>query len=380
MTDTNTAIPESTTAREAIPPDHAMDIKLFGLAHLRLIGARPSDLAAVEAQFGPAHRADGGTPDLTLRYVEHIKLEGTLRYLGPAEAGFADNGFVVLNGRFRKPVKVRLPVGDLGGPCEVICEHGVGRVPHLVALVNLAILANGGLALHASGFEADGAATVVTGWSKGGKTEALLAHCKRGARYVGDEWLHLHPDGRISGIEEPLRVWDWHLDQLPDVRANLPRTDRTRLRALRTADKTLGGRASRRIGTTIARQRFVDLAPSLIAPAGRAVGPLPMGPVFLMTSADQRTTTVRSITGAEIADRMAASLTFERSPLLAAVTAFRYAFPATLTTALDRVPELERERLHSLLDAASTAEVIHPYPVHLDEMADAMAAWPADPT
>lgn len=357
----------------------AVDIEL-AQARIRLVNAQPSDRAAVEAQFGVAQTAGTERTDITIRYVEHLDVKGTLRYLGPGEAGFTDDGFMVLKGRFRKPVKVRLPVSDFGGPCEVICEHGVGRVPHLVALVNLAILANGGLALHASGFEAKGAATVVTGWSKGGKTEALLAHCARGAKYLGDEWLHFHPDGRISGIQEPLRVWDWYLDQLPDVRARLSRSDRTRLLALRAADQALGSRASRRVGTAISRQRFVDLAPSLIALAGRAAAPLPMGPVFLMTSADQPGTAVRSIKGADIADRMAASLAYERSPLMETVTAYRFAFPAELTVALDQVPQIERERLHIFLDQATTAEVTHPYPVRLDELADAMAAWLEKPT
>ncbi len=357
-----------------------VDIDLFALARIRLIGARPSDRAAVEAQFGTAHAASSEPADITIRYVEHLEVTGTLRYLGPGEAGFSDDGFMMLKGRFRQPVQVRLPVADFGGPCEVICEHGVGRVPHVVALVNLAILANGGLALHASAFEANGAATVVTGWSKGGKTEALLAHCHRGAKYVGDEWLHFHPDGRISGIQEPLRVWDWHLDQLPDVRARLPRGDRARLRALRTADQTMGTRASARVGTAISRQRFVDLPPSLVAPGGRTETPLPMGPVFLMTSADQPGTAVRSVKGADIADRMAASLTYERAPLMATVTAYRFAFPAALTEALDQVPHIEQERLHAFLDQATTAEVTHPYPVLLDELADAMATWLENPT
>ncbi len=364
------------TAPSASPTTETqVDVVLPGLARIRLIDAQPKDRAAVEAQFGTAAPADPGPADITIRYVERLPVRGTLRYLGPHEAGFDDDGFLVLTGRFRRPVKVSLPMADLGSRCEVVCEHGVGRVPHLVALVNLAILANGGLALHASGFEVDGKATVATGWSKGGKTEALLAACDRGARYLGDEWLHLHADGMVSGIHEPLRVWDWHLDQLPGVRNRLDRRDRTRLRALSLADASVRRRGSSRVGTAIARQRFIDLPASLIAPAGRVEGTLPLGPVFLMTSAAQTTTTVLPITGREVADRMAASLAFERAPLSAMATTFRYAFPGAVAHAFDAVPDIERHRIHTLLDAAPAAEVVHPYPVDLHELADAMATW-----
>lgn len=376
-----TAPPAATAAHLAasgagdLPATADVDVHVAGLAVIRLVGPTPSDRAAVEAQFGAARPAGAEPADITIRYTHELELHGPLRYLGPGEMGFADDAFVVLHGRFRKQVRVRLPVADLGGPCEVRCEHGVGRVPHLVALVNLAILANGGLALHASGFVSDHTATIATGWSKGGKTEALLAFCQRGARYLGDEWLHFHPDGRVSGIEEPLRVWDWHLDQLPEVRAGLAASDRRRLSLLRMADRIVGsGRGSERMATAISRQRFVDAPAAVVAPHGRVTEPVPMGTVFLMTSADQPNTVVRAIPGREVADRMAASLAFERSPLMAAVTAHRYAFPSVLTRALDEVPVVEQERLRNMLDHAVAAEVSHPYPVDLADLADAMSA------
>ena len=282
---------------------------------------------------------------------------------------------MVLKGRFRRQVRVRLPLDQLAGPMEIRCEHGAGRVPLLVAIVNLAILHNGGLALHASAFERDGTATIATGWSKGGKTEALLAHCRAGARYIGDEWLHLHPDGTVTGIDEPLRVWDWHLDQLPQARGHLGAGDRRRLALLRHADRAIDATGrSARLATLVRRQRFVDVDHPVIAPAGRVSGPVAIGRVFLMTSAQQAASTVVPISGAEVADRMAASLAFERAPLLAAVDAFRYAFPGADTAAVDDAPAVERARLHQFLDGADAAEVTHPYPVDLDDLGRAMGA------
>ncbi len=59
--------------------------------------------------------------------------------------------------------------------CEIVCERGRARVPLLTANVNLVVLGNGALPLHAAAFRFDGTGVLVTGWSKGGKTETLLA-------------------------------------------------------------------------------------------------------------------------------------------------------------------------------------------------------------
>lgn len=361
-------------ARATVGSD-AVDIGIGGSVVLRVTGHHPADLAAVEAQFGRGGPAGSAPADITIRYVDRLVRRGPLTYLGPGEIGYDDDGFVVLRGRFRSSVRVAIPVADLGGRCEVVCEHGVGRVPHLVALVNLAVLANGGLALHASAFEIDGSTTVVTGWSKGGKSEALLAFCRQGARYVGDEWIHFHPDGGVTGIDEPVRVWDWYLDQVPAARAALARRDRRRLRGLGVAARVEAATTrSDRLATAIRRQRFVDAPVRVVAPHGRVTEPSRVDRVFLMSSGEQPETTVRVVPGAVVADRMAASLAFERRPLLELVDAFRYAFPHEPLPGLAGVADLERRRLHAFLDDVASAEVTHPYPAVLADLHTAMRA------
>ncbi|HEX2575306.1 MAG TPA: hypothetical protein VHK88_03095 [Aquihabitans sp.] len=353
------------------------DIVLAASVTLRLIGAGPADRAAVEAQFGPSRPSADGPADLTIRYVEQLDVGHPFTYVGPGEAGYGPDGFVVLRGRFRRQVRVLLPLADLGRPCEVVCEHGVGRVPHLVALVNLAVLANGGVALHASAFELDGTAAIATGWSKGGKSEALLAFCQRGSRYVADEWVHLHADGRASGIHEPVRVWDWYLDQSPGARERVDAGDRRRLAALRLASGAATvGRGSARLRTAIDRHRFVDAPVEVVAPHGRVDEPLPVGRTYLMSSTPGPDTTLRLVSGTEVADRMAASLAYERAPLRDLVDAFRYALPSEAVADLDAVSGLERERLRRLLGDVPTAEVRHPYPASLDALHEAMASDP----
>ena len=352
-----------------------VDVVIAGLVTLRLLGVGPSDRAAVERQFGAGVPVGTGPADVTVRYREQLDLQPkVLRYLGPGSAGFTDEGFVILRGRFRSPVRVLFPGADLCGPCVLQCEHGVGRVPHLVAIVNLAILARGGVALHASAFERNGSATVATGWSKGGKTEALLAACGTGAGFVADEWTHIGPDRTASGTWEPVRAWDWQLTQLPWLRVGVGRGDRLRLAALRLAARAAAvAGASPRVATAIGRNQFVDMPPEAVAMAGRPSSPVPIGALLLMTATDRPLTWTQPIRGRDVADRMAASLAVERAPLTEMVAAFRYAFPRAAMDAYDELPEIEHERLRSLLGPLPAAEVLHPYPVDLDQLGATIA-------
>lgn len=353
-------------------PDAArgvVEVVVAGLVRVRLIGATRADRQAVEAQLGPADPATSEDADITLRYVQELAVPPRMRLLGPGEVAVAEDGLVVLRGRFRRPARILLPVDRLGGPCELVCEHGVGRVPHLIAVLNLALLARGGVALHASAVEVEGRAVVATGWSKGGKTEAVLSLLGGGGRLVGDEWLHLTPDDGVTGIREPLRIWDWQLRQLPSVRAAVGRGDRLRLASLSLA-RTLG--RSARLATAIERQRFVDVDGAALAPTVRTA--VPRGPVLLMTSAQRSDIAVRPIDGREVADRMTASLTFERGPLLALAEAHRFAFPDIALAALDDAAERERELLRRRLDDAPAAEILHPHPMDLGHLGTVVRA------
>src|SRR5829696_5035803 len=231
------------------PPDPSVvEFDLHGLVGIRLVGARPADEAGVRRQLGLAPTTLGREPDLVVRFVDRIPVRGDVRLLGLDDAAFTDDAFLVLRGRHKRRVRVRIPLEDLGERCELVCEHGAGSVPLLVAAVNTRALAAGALPLHASAFIHEGTGAVVTGWTKGGKTEALLAFAARGARYVADEWTYVLPPGeRVVGIPEPIRLWDWHLRQLPEYAAVLPPRERRRLRALR-AFAAAEGRLSRRAG------------------------------------------------------------------------------------------------------------------------------------
>lgn len=350
----------------------ALDV-VAGLVRVRLVGATPPDRAAVEAQLGPLAPASPEPADITIRYVEHLPLPEGMRLVGPGELGVGDGGaLIVLRGRHRRPVRVRIPVADLGGRCEITCEHGVGRVPHLIAALNLALLRHDAVALHASAVELDGRAVVATGWSKGGKTEVVLALLARGARLVGDEWLHLRPDGTVTGIREPVRVWDWQLGQLEPVRAAVGRRTRAQITAVGAARRAVN-RRSPRLATVLDRQRGVDVDGARLSPLDPITEPVPLGPVVLVTSAQREDIQAAPVTGAEVAERMVASLAYERRSLRELADAHRFAFPDLPLPILDGAADRERALLVARLHGRPAVEVLHPYPVDLARLGAVVA-------
>ncbi len=358
-----------------------VDFDLHGLVGVRVIDGAPGDIAAVARQLGPLPRRLDREPDLVVRFVDRIEPGSRLNYLGAREAGFTDDAFYVLRSR-KEPVVVRLPMDRIGGRCEIVCERGLPAVPFLIAVVNLTVLGNGALPLHAAAFELDGVGTLVTGWSKGGKTELLMAAAGAGARYIGDEWVYLTTDGAMHGIPEPIRLWDWHLAQLPDARGRISAMDRARLRAigiLRHVDKAMPPALRRlppvrllhRAMPVLEGQAHVDLPPErLFGQLGHLTGRLDH--VILVVSASGDETTVAPIDPIEVARRMTASLSYERQDLAALFLQARYAQPDLENPHLATFEARQRELLERILEGRPAHLVTHPYPVVLATLLDAV--------
>lgn len=367
---------------------------LHGMVSVRVVGDE-RDVAVVARQIGPLVGPDVDDPDITIEFVDDLPL-GPLTLLGRDELAADDDGLVVLRGRHKSDVRVRLPIEHAGGPCTIVCRRGLGAVPYLVAFVNLAVLARGGVALHAAAIEHRGVGLVVTGWSKGGKTESLLAALGAGSRYVGDEWVYLTPDGNVSGVPEPVRIWDWYLRQLRTSSATVAFqpawTDVARLAALRYGSAAAAGLANARAGTSIAKQatrvrhlldgqRHVDVPVHRLLGGPAEVRGTRLDAVVHVVSADDPETVVVAADGADVARRMSASLAYERLPLMAVYHAARYAFPDRRNHVLESATEVERERLVELFAGVPTFEIRHPYPPRLesiraalDEVADTLVA------
>jgi hypothetical protein len=366
--------------------ERRVGLDLHGAVGIELLDASAADEAMIRRQLGPLpelHRA----ADITIEFVDRLPARGTVHLIGLDDAGYDDDRFLVLRSRHKARARIVLPLDQAGGPCRIVCERGAPAIPHLVAIVNLTAVANGVVPLHAAAFVHEGVGVLVTGWAKGGKTETLLAFMARGASYVGDEWIYLTHDGRMHGIPEPIKVWGWHLDELATYRAAVPAADRAKLRALDgVADlsrwiarrspirRSAPGRLAGRIGPFVRNQAYVHLPPRPLFGEDRCVGEADLDRVVFVVSTESPATTVDLISGAHLADRMAASNAHERLDFVAAWLKHRFAFPDRGSELIDRVATLESEALHGVLDGRDGLVVRHPYPVSIAGLYETL--WP----
>jgi hypothetical protein len=364
----------------------AVDFDLHGLAGLRLLEASPTDVAVVKRQLGLAQTALDREPDIVIRFVDRLDTGSRIRFLGLGEAAFTDDAFLVLRSKHKAPARVEIDFSQIGEPVEIVCERGLPAVPFLIPIVNLAVLAGGALPLHASAFVYGGTGVVATGWSKGGKTEALLAFAARGAQYVGDEWTYVTGDGsRVHGIPEPIRIWGWHLRQLPQYEALVGRADRTRLRAIelflgseRALRRASAGRwrshALARLAPLFSRQLFVDMEPErLFGQVGEQSAPFDR--LFFLVSSDAADIAVEPVDPLDVGKRMGFSLQHERLDFMAGYLKYRFAFPAAANPFIEQVEELERSALARALAGKPAFVVHHPYPCSLELLFEAMSPY-----
>jgi hypothetical protein len=363
----------------------AIDYDLHGVVGVRLLDPTPSDARAVDSQLGPLRRPLARQPDIVIRFVDELPLASPLRYLGVDEAAFTDDAFLVLRSKHDMSARVKIPFEQIGGRCEIVCESGLPAVPLLIPILNTSALARGIAPLHASAFVYRGKGVLVTGWSKGGKTEALLAFMSQGAEYLGDEWIYVAADSkRMYGIPQPIRLWDWHLAQFPEYRRRIAWGDRARLRAIRAAltiGRGLGGerrprfaraQALNRIRALLKRQSHVDVAPErLFGPRGNLEGPIDR--VFFLGSATGPQTVVEPIEVSEVVRRMVPSVRYEFQRFMSYYLMYRFAFPGSRNEWIETIEERLAAALRRGLEARPAFAVSHPYPMTIASLFNAMS-------
>jgi hypothetical protein len=356
------------------------DFDLHGLVGVRVLDAGPSDVAVVSRQLGHAETTLERDPDLTIRFVDRLA-PTPLTLVGVGESGYDDDAFYLLQAKGGVARRTMMPFDRLGPGAEIVCERGIPAVPHLLATVNLVLLTRDVLPLHATALEVDGMGVLVTGWSKGGKTETLLAATRHGARYVGDEWVYLPPDGSMLGLPEPIRLWAWQLAQRPDLLASRTAGERRRLRtwamisgiADRAGDRSWTGSAAvRRVAPALARQAYLQVPPADLFGAAGMVTSARLDAVVLVMSSEAPDTVAHDTAPGEVSRRMAASLAEERAPLLVHHRQFRYAFPDRSSPLLESAGDLEARLLAERLDHVPSAKVTHPHPCDVEELGQAV--------
>lgn len=360
------------------------DYDVHGLLGVRLVDAAPADARLVERHLRGFRRPLVRQPDLVLRFVDRLPTEG-LRCVDIDRSGYSDDGFFVRGGGMPGGW-VRIPFEQLGDPCELVVERGVGQIPYFKPMLRLAALRRGYVPLHASAFEWDGVGVLVTGWTHGGKTSALLAFAERGARFVGDDLVLLADDGqRMFGLSTPLSVSPAQLRQSPRLHAAVPRHQRLVLEGLDWLDHAEGRvapawpRGARalgllRRGARPVRRRFaVRMLPEVAFWNGVQSTSRPRT-LFLMMSQRRPGVSVEAVDPMHVAERMIHSLRFEDLGLLGEYLTFRFAFPQAerANELLEHAHEIARARLRRALEGTAAYVVRHPYPPPLPVLYDVM--------
>ena len=359
-----------------MPSDRTVFLSLHGLLTLALVDAAPAEIAAITRQLGPWPQIDGPDADVAIRFVDRLPVSGTLRPLG-LDAAYGDDDFLVLRGRRKTTVRVQIPVDRIGTtPLEIVAERGLQAVPFLLPIIALTLLSKGTVPVHASAFLADGRGTLVTGWAKGGKSEALLAFADRGATYVGDEWVFVTQDGTtMAGLPEPMRLWDWQLGMVPRLRDRIGLRRRLRLGAAASTAGALAGLArlpvvrssaigdvSRRLGAMAANQRSLQIPPERVFDGRVAAGLSPLDTVVLIESSSDPVGSAEPIDATIVARRTAATVGHELLDVQALYLAFRYAFPDRRNPFMESLAAALEERLIDALAGKRCVLVRHPYP------------------
>jgi hypothetical protein len=361
------------------------DFDLRGHVGIRVVGATAADIATVERQLGPLRGRLDREPDITVRFVESLTLHGPVRLLGDGEYAHTDDQFLILRQRYRAHGRIAMPMADVGGRCEIVCESGIPAVPLLMAVVTLTALSNGVASIHGSAFVSEGRGILVSGWAKGGKTETLLAFMARGARYVGDEWVFVAEDGTMFGVPEPIRFWAWHLAQRTELRRRVPLSTRGRVMAVHAVGGLADSLARRLTRPRLAARLLPRLAPVIVRQAAVQVPPVQaFGPrrlvdrhrldaLVLAVSHEDATYVSQPITAAEVVGRLSASARFEWLPLQAAYLAHLFAFPDRRNRLLDELATRHAASVARALTGLPTFRLGHPYPPRIARLHDVLA-------
>lgn len=334
------------------------DFDVGGLARVRLTGAGPDDTNRVSRQLGLDPTEPVGEADLTIRFEARLDVPAPLRIIGDHDAGFADGAFIVLR---RGSARAIVPFDGLGQAGTIVARRGAG-VPHLVPILNLTMLGKGILPLHASAFTYRGRGFVAPAWSKGGKTEVLLAFMAAGASLIADEWTYVTPDGRLSGFRGPMRLLAWHVRQLPDLRRRLGMRRRLTLTAV---DRILGG-------------GHIDAPPAELFGPQRCSHSGQLDEVLLLVRSSAPGISVTPIAGRAVAERILFAHLHHRLDLIGRYWQFRYAFPDRHSDVLDDVAGRERALLDPLLADRPAWLVEHPGRVDLRRLVDEISAARAE--
>jgi hypothetical protein len=354
-----------------------IDYDIHGIVGIRLINPTAKDACAVANGLSQHQSAIEGEPDITIYFKEKLPTPA-LTYLGLDYAGFTDEGFYILSSK--ENLKVRIPFEKIGSHFEILCESGLHSLPWLFDLINFTLLKKNYLPLHASAFVYNGVGIVVTGWTKGGKTEALLSFANHGAHYVGDEWAILSGDGKeMFGIPVPICVWEWYFKSIPKLLPKVGMQRKILFKIIHSLDLIHRGLEKVSFKNSFPVKILGQALPSLKRQLNIRALPEELfknrvcklatpDKIILSISQNDPNIYVEECDPSEIAKRMISSNELEQAPFLEFYKAFKFAFPNLRNEFLENIDELQYALLCSAFANKKAYKVYHPYPVSLENL------------
>jgi hypothetical protein len=358
-------------------PVGRVDFSVHGILGIRMVNAMPADAATISGQLGACQVQACEEPDIVLEFVERLPTSG-IRYVGSGDAGFCSDGLLVLQ---RGSKRVRIDLSGIGKQCRIVCESGIGTVPLLESIADVAVLEKGYASLHASSFIHREKGILATGWAHSGKTTALLAFAQHGAKYVSDDrvWLHAE-NATIYGCPQVLTLKDWQLDELARLSRRVSTTRRAALLSLRWIESTAGGQAAARNGQSLSskllhksvegiRRRLYPRVGSVQlfdAPGTTQVSRL--NTLFVMMRHNSPAIHIEQSDPAASRMRAWSSARQDQAELFEHYRAFRFAYPDRRNEFLERAARLHYELLSKALRGTEAYIVFHPSPVSLSEL------------
>lgn len=356
----------------------SVDLSLYGILRLRLVDPLDKHIDYLSNRLG-ATLSTSNDPDLTIRFVAELEPGPTAR-IGLVSAAYSDTGFYLIDPDTGR-IDARIPFGELDTSPEVLCRSDLRSPPLLMELIRLLLVTKDHVAVHASGFSFKGLGILAMGWAKGGKTGAMLAFAKKGAAYVGDEWVILTPGAsRMYGFPKPIGVAEPYLSELPDAAADVTIKHRLwfgvvhlleRLQA-RWKDAPLGRLLPRKTLSRalphLQRRLRVWVHPGRIFETLASDVGVPPRVLVLMLDDDGHGVDVSEANPSELARRMSSVSSFEWRELRQAYHAYRFAFPNRTDALIEGIEAAESRLLQEAFAGKSSFYVTHSYPGTPDDL------------
>jgi hypothetical protein len=357
-----------------------VDFDMYGIVGIRLINPAARDAARLRKLLAPFKARLDREPDITVRFERNLA-PPALNYLGLNSMAFTEEDFYLLD-RSSGQVAARIPFDKIGQPCEIVCQSGLGSVPQLLELTRLAFLRKNYVSVHGAAFLYNGKGILVAGWSKGGKTEALVSFANHGAHYVADEWVLVSGDGqRMLGLPIPVTLWDWQLEQVsPDLMPEMSSERKFLFRSIHSLEvihNTFGrGRLKGFLPLKVLRGLMpvfktrlnVREPPHILFKDRYCDQGATVDKLFLVMSHSEPDIVITPCAPIELARRMVNSNEYELEYAVQKYRAFKFAFPQRENPFLERAPELRSSLLHQAFEGKEAYKVFHPYPVSFEEL------------